>query len=94
MDNVFERYREPFEERPIEVHFPLNEKDIIKLLKGVEYNQILTIGLPEQKTQRIHVRVFFSDRVKHVSWENWRKIVTACYSNPDLMDLIQRIENE
>lgn len=94
MDNVFKKYQELKEERPIEINFPLGDKDILKILKGVEYNQILTIGTFDIKPQRIHVRVFSSDRVKNISWENWRRIVAAAYCNPDLMDVIQRIENE
>ena len=95
MDNVFEKYSEESEhERPIEINFPLGDKDILKILKGVEYNQILTVGAINEKPQRIHVRVFSSERVKNISWENWRKIVRACYSNPDLEQVIRDIESE
>jgi hypothetical protein len=94
MDNVFEKYREPIEERPIEVPFPLDEKDILRLLKGVEYNQILTVGALEKKPQRIHIRVFSPDRVKQISWEQWQKIVYASFNNPDLMRVIEDIHNE
>jgi hypothetical protein len=94
MDNVFEKYHEPIEERPIEIMFPLNERDILKILKGVEFNQILTIGTFESKPQRIHVRVFSSDRMKHITWDNWRKILYASHNNFDLMQVIQQIESE
>lgn len=93
MDNIFEKYKEQLEERPIEVNFPLDEKDILRLLKGVEYNQILTLGVFE-KPIRIHVKVFSSDRVKYITWENWRKIIDASYSHPALMDIIRKIESE
>lgn len=94
MDNIFDKYCESKSERPIEINFPLGDEDIIKILKGVEYNQILTIGVFDHKPQKIHVRVFSSDRVKHISWENWKKIIHASYSNPELNDLIQKIINE
>jgi len=94
MDNVFEKYQEPKEERPIEINFPLGEKDILKILKGVEYNQILTVGSFDANPVKVHVRVFSSDRIKHITWENWRKLIHACYSNPALMDVIQSIEND
>ena len=95
MDNVFEKYREESEEeRPIEINFPMADKDLLKILKGVEYNQILTVGALNTQPQRIHVKVFSSDRVKHISWENWRKIVRACYSNPDLEHVIRYIESQ
>lgn len=94
MDNVFERYREPFEERPIEIHFPLDERDILRLLKGIEYNQIVTFGALENKPQRIHIRVFSPDRVKHISWEKWRKFVFLCMQYPELIHTIEEMEKE
>ncbi len=78
------------EELEIEINFPLNDADIIRLLKGVEYTQ--QVYLHPKKMVRI--KVFSSDRVKHISLGDWLKIVHASYSNPDLMAVIQRIENE
>lgn len=94
MDNVFEKYREIKEDRPIEVHFPLPERDILKLLKGVEFNQILTIGLLDQKPQRLHIRVFSADRVKHITWDQWKKIVHASFNNRELRNVIEEITYE
>ena len=86
MSNI-EQYKEP---HPIEVHFPLSSRDVIRILKGVEYNQeqILRDGT------RLRVTVYSSDRVKHISWDNWRHLVAAASKDPELMRIIQFIENE
>lgn len=81
-------------ERPFEIHFPLESKDILKLLQGVEYNQILTMMLPDNNLQRIHVRVYTPDRVKNIAWDDWRKIVAASYYNPELRAVIESIEHD
>ena len=78
------------EKPPIEINFPLNDSDIICLLKGVEYTQQVYL----YPKQMVRIKVFSSDRMKHISWDDWRRIVHACYSNPELMDVIQRIDNE
>jgi hypothetical protein len=57
-------------------------------LKGVEYTQ--KVHLHKQKTVRI--KVFSSDRVKHISWDEWRNLCQAAYSNPDLEQIIRDIE--
>jgi len=78
------------EKPPIEINFPLNDLDIIRLLKGVEYTQQVYL----HPKQMVRIKVFSSDRMKHISWNDWRQIVHASYSSPHLMDVIRRIENE
>lgn len=75
---------------PIEINFPLNDLDIMKILKGVEYSQEVHLN-PKQV---VRVKVFSSDRVKHISWENWRSLCAAAYKNPELERIIKFIENE
>lgn len=86
MANI-EEYRTP---EPIEMHFPLTDVDIMRILKGVEYNQLQTL----RDGTKIRVSVYSSDRVKHISLENWRHLVKAAYNYPELMRIIQYIENE
>lgn len=74
---------------PLEIHFPLSEKDLINLIKGVEYNQIRYLSDGNQ----IRIKVYSADKIKHISLNNWIKIVHASYSNPALMDLIHEIES-
>ncbi len=78
------------EKPPIEIHFPLNDLDIMKILKGVEYTQ--QVHLPY--IQFVRIKVFSSDRVKHISWENWRSLCRIAYGNPELEKIIRFIENE
>lgn len=82
------------EKPPIEVNFPLNDSDILKILKGVEYNQIVAVGALDTPPIRFHIKVFSSDRIKHISLDNWRKIVRAAYASPELMHIIDEIERE
>lgn len=78
------------EKPPIEINFPLNDLDIMKILKGVEYTQQIHVD----HNQIVRVKVFSSDRVKHISWENWRELCIAASRNPELERIIRFIENE
>lgn len=74
----------------IEINFPLNDLDIINILKGVEYNQETHLN----SGQKIRIKVFSKNRVKHISWENWMMIKRMCYLNQELEGIIRLIEEE
>jgi hypothetical protein len=78
------------EKLPIEIHFPLNDLDIMKILKGVEYTQKVYLN----HKQMVHIKVFSSDRVKPISWENWRRLFAVCDSHPELQKVLRFIEAE
>lgn len=91
-DNIFEKY-EHQQEYPIQIDFSLTDKEIMNLLKGVEFNSICAIGGHGKPLQRIHVRIFSSDREQSISWKNWRKLIAAC-TTPELQQIIWEIRNE
>lgn len=62
----------------------------MKILKGVEYTQQVHLHYK----QMVRIKVFSSDRVKHISWEHWKSICQASYGNPELEKVIRFIENE
>lgn len=78
------------DKKPIEIHFPLKDSDILKLLKGVEYSNSQYINSDLQ----VHIKVYSSDRVKYISWENWRKLCAISYNIPLMRDIISEIDNE
>lgn len=82
---------EKFHEKPpIEINFPLSDADIMKILKGVEFTQEVHL----HSKSKVRIKVFSSDRIKHISLDNWRKIVRAAYASPELMHIIDEIERE
>lgn len=76
------------EQRAIEINFPLRDIDLLKILKGTEFNLIK--HLPDGK--KIHIKIFSPDKVKHISYENWCHLVAASWSNPELQKIIEFIE--
>jgi hypothetical protein len=74
----------------IAIDFPLDDKDIIKIMKGNEYSLYKMIS----PRIEIRVKVFSSDRVKNISWENWRLLTKFAWEHPELRSLIKKIESE
>ncbi len=84
---------------PLEVIFPVEEKDIFKLLKGAELNLLYHVpGLcslfPHINNDAIHFKVFSSDRIKRVSLKNWHKIQTMLYDHPGYSSLMHDLEQD
>ncbi len=74
----------------IAIDFPLDDKDIIKIMKGNEYSLYKMIS----PRMEIRVKVFSSDRVKNISFENWQELRKISWDNPELRKLIEKITNE